>query len=90
MNKPIFSGPEEFGLSPLLSMLPVRGKVKRLEGLTASLYARHEKVVALKKALADTEDAVESQRRVSAEERMLRQVLDWLEVTVNSDVGEES
>ena len=51
--------------------------------MTSSLYARYEKVqAALKKSGAENGPS-ETQRRLLAEEAMLRQVLDWL--SVNSE-----
>jgi hypothetical protein len=66
--------PESFSLSPLLALLPEGGKLTRLESLVSSLYARHEKVEALRGEAADKE----SQRRYSSEAAMLRQILEWL------------
>lgn len=66
--------PESFSLSPLLALLPDGGKLTRLESLVSSLFARHEKVEALKGEASDKE----SQRRYSSEAAMLRQILEWL------------
>lgn len=80
MKRPLYSQPESFSLHPLLSFLPVKGDVSELRKMTASLYARYEKVAALKKGLG--EDAVgEAYQRIAAEELMLRQILDWLSTT---------
>jgi hypothetical protein len=79
MKKPIFSAPEPFSLSPLLALLPVRGKIGRLESLTSSLYARYEKVAAQQAEKSEQPDrAIEE--RIAAESQMLKQVLDWLAV----------
>lgn len=78
MKRPLYSPPEDFALSPLLSLLPVLGKVGKLESLTSSLFARHEKVSALQREIGD-EDR-DAQRRFLAEGAMLKQVLDWLAV----------
>lgn len=80
MKRPLFSNPEEFSLSPLLALLPVRGKVGRLEALTSSLFARYEKVASQLKE-PETENSPELKKRFSSEEAMLRQVLEWLEVS---------
>ena len=81
MKRPILSPPDTFSSSPLLALLPVVGVVGELEKLTSSLFARYERVRALKKSL--DEDALrESQRRIVAEEAMLRHILDWLSVTL--------
>lgn len=66
--------PESFSLSPLLALLPEGGKLTRLEALVSSLFARHEKVEALKSEAIDKDN----QRRYSLEAAMLRQILEWL------------
>ncbi len=63
---------------PLLALLPSYGKLSRLEALTSSLFARYENVVALQRGSSEIERDLS--RRLSAEESMLRQVLDWLQV----------
>lgn len=67
---------DPFSLSPLLSLLPSCGSISRLEPLVPSLFARHEKVLSLR----DQNESKELERRLSAEEAMLRQILDWLAV----------
>lgn len=79
MRRPIYSAPDPFSISPFLALLPVRGSVNELERMTNSLFARYEKVLAIKKGLGAGVSA-EMQRRVQAEELMLKQVLDWLSV----------
>jgi len=79
MKRPIFSAPDPFSLSPFLALLPVRGSVNELERMTSSLFARYEKVLTIKKSLGPG-TAQDMQRRVQAEELMLKQVLDWLSV----------
>jgi hypothetical protein len=66
-------------LAPLLMLLPVRGKIGKLESLTSSLFARYEKVAALRRDMGD-EVEPDVARRLGAEEAMLKQVLDWLAV----------
>lgn len=82
MKRSLCSSPEPFSLLPLLTLLPVQGKVGRLESLTASLFARYEKVVAQQREKPEGKEPLdrEMQRRFSAEEAMLKQVLDWLAV----------
>ena len=82
MKKPLYSSPDLFSLSPLMALLPVKGMVGELEKLTASLYARYEKVCALKKGVG-AEAGDEAYRRIASEEAMLKNVLDWL--SVNTD-----
>ena len=48
----------------------------RLENLVSSLFARHEKV----ETLREEAKSKELERRYTAEEAMLRQILDWLAV----------
>jgi hypothetical protein len=79
MKRRLFSPPEQFSLSPLLALLPVLGKVDKLEGLTASLFARYEKVMALRKSVAEAGDT-DNRRRLDAEANMLSEVLAWLEI----------
>ena len=79
MKRSIFSPPEAFGVSPLLALLPVKGDISRLQTLTASLYARFEAVSAARRDMDESTDR-ETRRRVSAEEAMLKRVLDWLAV----------
>ncbi|NDC37153.1 MAG: hypothetical protein EBZ48_03770 [Proteobacteria bacterium] len=63
---------------PLLSILPSTGKLSQLEALTSSFFARYENVAALAASSSDVEPEVA--RRLSAEEAMLSQVLDWLKM----------
>ena len=77
IKRPLYSPPEPFSLQPLLSFLPVKGSVTELRKTTSALYARYEKVAALKKGLGDAPSG-ESSRHVAVEELMLRQILDWL------------
>lgn len=84
MKRSLFSAPEDFTMSPLLALLPVIGQVGKLEDLTASLYARHEKVVALKKSLALDGDS-DPLRRLNSEASMLAHVLEYLDVTIDKE-----
>lgn len=80
MKRTLYSRPEQFSLSPLLCLLPSVGKTTRLEGLTSSLYARYEKVMHLRRELAN-DHSPESRaydKKFNAEELMLKEVLDWL------------
>ena len=79
MKRSLYSAPEAFSLSPLLAILPVRGEIGRLESLTASFYARYEKVSGLLKE-AENSLGGEIKKRLSAEQAMLKQILDWLVV----------
>jgi len=77
MRRPLFSAPDAFSLTPLLALLPVKGRIGSLAALTSSLYARYEKVQALRRELNPELDR-DPYRRFSSEEAMLKQVLDWL------------
>ena len=81
IKRPLYSAPEEFSLSPLLSLLPQKGSVGKLAALTPSLLVRYEKVSELHKNMSDAQDK-SSLKKISAEEAMLRQVLEWLDVNV--------
>ena len=76
-RRSLYSPPDAFSLSPLLSLLPVRGRVGGLAALTSSLYARYEKVQRLHREVGTDADRA-AYRRYAAEEAMLKQVLDWL------------
>ena len=77
MKRSIYSGPDEFSLAPMLSLLPVRSSVGNLAALHTSLFARYEKV----KKVIDANEVGSSEAIMMSylsEEAMLRQVLDWL------------
>jgi hypothetical protein len=79
MKQSLFSPPDPFTLSPMITLLPVIGSIDKLEALTSSLYARYEKVQNLQKEIPAGQGPGGS-RRPSAEAAMLKQVLDWLSV----------
>ena len=74
MSGNIGGPPEPFSLSPLLALLPDVGEIGRLESLVSSLYARQEKVGALKAEASEKE----VERRYATELAMLRQILEWV------------
>ena len=82
MQGKIGGPPDPFSLSPMLALLPQRGKLTRLESLVSSLFARHENVERLRGEVSEKE----LERRYTAESAMLRQILDWL--AVNPSGGE--
>jgi hypothetical protein len=83
MKRSVFAAPDDFSLSPLLSLLPTKGKVGKLEALTSSLFARYEKVLN-ELDHVEFEDEVDKQRnKLTIEAEMLKQVLEWLEVKPN-------
>jgi len=79
MKKSLLSPPDPFGLSPLVLLLPVIGRVGGLSPLTSSLFARFERVQGLKEELSAEPDRA-AFRRLAVEESMLKEVLDWLAV----------
>ncbi len=79
------SPPDAFSTAPLLSILPVRSQISRLEPLTSFFYARYEKVNAMRKELEGPGADSEALRRVIAEQGMIKGVLDWLEVTPTAE-----
>lgn len=82
MKKSLFSQPDTFSISPLLALLPVMGNLQKLDQLSASLYARYEKVAALKKNV-DSNDL--AYKNFIAEQEMLKQVLDYLNIKPEQD-----
>jgi len=87
MKRSIYSPPDPFTLSPMVSLLPVRGKIGKLEGLTSSLYARFEKVSALQSEVGSS-TKLGAAKRSNAEAAMLKQVLDWLSLKPQETAGE--
>lgn len=83
MKRSQYSNPDTFSTSPFLALLPESGSTQRLASLTSSLYARYEKVAALREASTDLD--VETRSRIQAEYSMLRHVLEWLEVNLEDD-----
>ena len=78
MKKSLYSRPESFTLSPLVSLLPVMGDVSQLEPLTSSLFARYERVIGLIGEIEKGGGNVP--KAYYSEQAMLRQVLDWLSI----------
>ncbi len=81
MKRSVCAEPEDFSISPLLALLPRKGNPGKLAFLTSSLYARYEKVTGLRRELGETSDK-NLLKKLLAEESMLRQVLEWLEVKI--------
>ncbi len=84
MKRPLYSAPDSFSLSPLLSLLPSFDSIKRLDGLTSSLFARYEKVLALQREIGDSPELAQQLKRCQSELQMLKTILDWLEVSPDS------
>ena len=79
MRRSLYSNNDTFAQAPLLALLPNRGSAAGLEALSTSLFARYERVGVLKSQLGD-DASREALRRVTAEEAMLKQVMDWLKL----------
>lgn len=78
MRKSQLSPCDPFALSPLLAVLP---RVERKEGIresSAALFARYEKVCALRDSSSGDTGSDEMRKRILAEENMLKVILDWL------------
>ncbi len=88
VRRSLYSPPEPFSVSPLVTLLPVRGKISKLDALTSSLYARYEKVKLLQKDAPATGQG--GQKRYVAEASMLKQVLDWLSLQPESTLSQTS
>jgi hypothetical protein len=88
MKKAIFSRPDPYGLAPFTLLLPAGADISRLQGFTSSLFARYERVSALIKELESQnppeEGAIEA-GKLAAEEAMLKQVLDYLSLSPESN-----
>jgi hypothetical protein len=76
MKRSLAAGADPFTIHPLLSILPSRGSLARLDELRSALYARYEVV---QRGLQARPTSSESQRKAVAEEAMLRIVLEWLQ-----------
>ncbi|RMG44393.1 MAG: hypothetical protein D6719_01885 [Candidatus Dadabacteria bacterium] len=73
------SAPDAFSLFPHVVLLPVCGDVGKLAGYTSALYARYEKVAAIRKEVGEEVDRRQF-HKLEAEHAMLKQVLDWLKI----------
>jgi hypothetical protein len=82
-QKPLFEPADSGSVYPLMSLLPTLGNVQKLHELTSSLFARHERVRQILRDLELGEAPLELRRPYGAEEKMLKQVLEWL----GADVG---
>lgn len=82
MKRSLYSAVDEFSLSPLLAILPVRGRIGQIESLKSAMFARYERVAAQQQDAQHQADAERidesSRRRLDAEAAMLKQVLEWL------------
>ena len=93
MKRSPFAGPDAFSLSPLLALLPACVGSKSLElidrhqlrtgasssAFAAAYYARYERVRADLQRLDRTVEP-DVQKSLDAEEKMLKELLDWLEM----------
>lgn len=78
MKKSIFSPIDPYSLSPLFALIPQRGDLKELIKHKPSLFARYEKVKAIRseEGVSEVKDIF---KKLIAEEEMLKEVLDWLD-----------
>lgn len=76
MKRSLLSPPDFFSSNPFLTLLPSTGSVAELQKLNASFFARYERVAALRREMEQGSGDID--RRVHAEEQMIRTVLDWL------------
>jgi len=77
MKKGLYSRPDAFSVSPLIALLPLRGEVAKLKSLSSSLYARYEKVLALKREDGEVRVS-DAERQIHSEAAMLKEVLEWI------------
>jgi hypothetical protein len=81
-----FGAIDEFQIAPLLSLLPVAGNVSKLAKYTSSLYVRYEKIDQICRELQSNNGRNEGGQRFFEELEMLREVLNWLEVSPEGGV----
>jgi len=79
MKLPSIRKTDPFVQAPLVTLLPTLGNLETLTGLKTFLFARYEKVEALRQAALAREDRVPEQTQ--AEVDMLTEVLDWLKMS---------
>ena len=77
MKRPLYSKPDNFSISPYLSLLPSKGMIGNLEQISNSIFARLESVQVAKRNMQLSGDT-NGMRGLQAEETMLKHVLDWL------------
>ena len=75
MSENKFDYPDSLALLPLATLLPRYSSIAELSALQPSLYARYDKLVAIKNSL--TEGGVQP-GQIQAEEKMLNEVLNWI------------
>jgi hypothetical protein len=77
MKRSLLSPPDAGTRMPLVALLPSRGDISKLEGLTSSLFARYERA---QRALSEQKSGSLLYKRTQAEFFMLKEVLEWLSV----------
>ena len=75
MKRGFFSPPDREMQYPLLELLPANRPVGDIARFSSSFFARYEYVQNMDQPVSDQR---ELRRRASAEEAMLRAVLEWL------------
>lgn len=80
-----FGNVDFFSASPFLAIMPVLSSVNELEHMTSSLFARYEKVTAIRKKLKNSNNTSDEYFQLRAEEKMLKSVLDWLSFSLDGE-----
>lgn len=80
-----FGNVDLFSVSPFLSIMPVLSSINELEHMTSSLFARYEKVSALRRKLKNSNNTSDEYFQLRAEEKMLKSVLDWLSFSLKGE-----
>ncbi|WKZ57177.1 MAG: hypothetical protein QY326_00515 [Bdellovibrionota bacterium] len=76
MKRSLLGSPDFFASNPFLALLPSVGNVAELQKMAPSFFARYEKVAALRREMEQGTGDID--KRIHAEEQMIRTVLDWL------------
>jgi hypothetical protein len=84
LKRSLYAPPDLFSSVPLVSLLPVLGELKKLEGLSSFIFARYEKVASM---LKEFESASSEAKSMESELAMLKQVLDWLGIEPMGQTG---
>lgn len=69
---------DSFAQAPMVALLPVLSQVDSLKSIKSFLYARYEKVAALRTATSGRDE--EGRSQTEAELAMLLELLDWLKI----------
>jgi hypothetical protein len=90
MDKRLFSlNNDEFASAPLLCLLPEEGSVNKLSSFTSSMHIKFERARQAERELSQNKSANFSEKknllpdRLASELEMLREVLNWLDFSLN-------